>query len=149
MRNLFLLLCTALFLSAPSSSAEGVTAFCEQPSNSGGSPGALVFTGSLDAAANDITFDVSCVPAGKFGILAYTQGSNGGYPFGNGTLCLNPWSLTRVSQVFLCAGADPVHVPSAVPSGPVPGHTYNFQALYRDAGMFSLTNALRVEFAGD
>lgn len=144
-----------LFLLAPlSASAMGnggdVIQFCNATVNSTGAPAVLDFTGSVEAADGNFQFAVADVPSGNFGMLMLSYGSVAEYPFGNGVLCLNPYSPTglhRASAPFL-ASETMTEIVGVLPSMPQAGQWHYFQAFYRDVQSqgFNTSTAVGIEF---
>ncbi|MEZ6016155.1 MAG: hypothetical protein R3F49_13630 [Planctomycetota bacterium] len=138
--------------------------------NSTGSPGAVMGSGSLDVAANDLTLTASQLPPGSFAffIAARALGAPIPMPGGSvGTLCLTGNVSRFVAQVGT-VGANGVYRISTAPgsgaqmfslaafptpSGAVavvPGDTWHFQCWHRDvsggAAVSNFTEGLSLQF---
>lgn len=134
-----LLACAVL---APAASAQIGTNFCTANANSTGSPSAIGAVGSTDVALNDVTLQVSGLPANQFGLFITSQtptfvANAGG---SNGNLCIGG-SLGRFNSALVNSGpagtASLVVDLTAVPNSTqlyavMPGDTVYFQLWHRD-----------------
>ena len=136
--------------------------YCTAAPNSTGGLGMLTATGSFVASDNDVTLNVSGLPANTFGFFVNSQtpGFVVGPAGSAGNLCLGGGigRYIRPGQIQNggAAGAfsmalDLTQTPT--PSGPVSvvaGETWNFQAWHRDTtgglATSNFTNGFRVEF---
>lgn len=142
----------ALFLGATAAGQPGqpgqVVPFCAAIPNSTGVPGLVSYVGSTTASANDFRFRVAQLPARSMALVAMSYTSTSGYPFGNGTLCLNPWALQRVTHAFLVPRNGELEVAAQLPTPPQAGQWHYFQVIYRDTvgANFNLSGGLAIEF---
>jgi len=137
------------------------TNYCTAAANSTGSIGAMSATGSVVAAANDLTLMASSLPANQFGIFvtSMTQGfSPGANGTSNGNICLGGavGRFTLPSQIVssgmsgeFSLAVDLTQFPQGAGVIPVlSGQTWNFQAWHRDGvGLGSnFTDGLQIDF---
>lgn len=82
-------------------------------------------------------------------MVAMSYGATGGYPFGNGRLCLNPWDLQRASAPFVSPPNGTIEVDAFLAAAPLPAQWHYFQVFYRDTvgASFNLSSAVGIEFA--
>ena len=117
----------------------GVTVIddCDPTANSDGLPAMLSYTGAAQ-------FRCMQMPAGNGSQLVAAPATVARFPFLSGHLCLNPFSMMKVSAPTL-TGSETIYGADAIG---VPGRTWYFQVLYRDPGfgfgsnLSSLTEAV-------
>lgn len=136
-----------------------VDPYCSGLANSFSIDGARLLTvGDFTAANDNLVFNATGVPPGKFGYLLVGQGTNSVNPPGSeGEICLVGASIGRYSSQALTAdnggGLGPF-TPGILPlpnnlGTAMAGATWNFQCWYRDQNMGSTSNftdALAVTF---
>ena len=133
MRRCFSALLAALVLGSLADARPGQTvSFCDPTPNSTGQPGVMAFLGHPTAGNPLLRFGAAQLPGRSFAIVAMSYGQVGGYPFGNGTLCLNPWDLHRVSRPMLVPRHGTLEFLTELPAPALPGQWHYFQVIYRD-----------------
>ena len=106
--------------------------------------------GSSSVANNDLVLQATGIAPNKAGIFIYSQ-TQQALPFGNGTKCVGPSSIFRL-QGLLNSGsggtfAKNVDYSTLVPAGSIhAGETWYFQAWFRSAGSFDLSDGLKISF---
>lgn len=134
--------------------------YCEATPHSLGYAAQIGYVGSLDLAANEFTLTVvGCPPVpSSFGMFTYGQAQYNA-PFGNGNLCVSPFSpgIFRMAMQPLGAGVLSCGMLARPEEFTLftPGSSWNFQFWYRNPqalaqgapSTFNLSNALHVEFA--
>lgn len=106
--------------------------------------------GSESIAANNLTLRADGLPSGMFGLFIYS-GTKANTPFGQGTKCIGPSSIFRITPAatsnhsgVLMRAVDYGNLSAA---GAIhAGSTWNFQALFRVPGGFDLTDGLEITF---
>ena len=121
--------------------------YCTSQPNSTGAAAAIAARGSTSAVANDLTFEVTGLPPGRFGyfVMADSQDNVPGFGGSQGTLCLGQ-PLVRFSASVLSSGLEGyvLFAPdlTALPQGTVfqPGEDWSFQLWYRDVNPGNTSN---------
>ena len=109
--------------------------FCTPTANSTGSISAAIATGSASAASNDLTLQVSSLPARSFGRFLFGDTAIAPAAVGDGFQCIGGMVLGFPAQETTDAGvATQVVDTSTLPGGAqfLPGNTWNFQFIHRD-----------------
>ncbi len=132
-----------------------LTRFCDAAPSSVGPGARLEASGSLSVLDDDLQLMATGLPPGAFGLFIRGAESSS-FPFGDGLLCVSPFSggLVRIETVRAAASGVAetagIHGPPFPGSEIVVGTSWTFQLLYRDvlggpAG-FNSTDALRGTF---
>lgn len=124
---------------------------CVGAPNSVGPGARLSWDGTRSIGDDDFTLGVAGAPPGSFALLVHGV-VPAFLPFGDGFLCISPFSpgLVPVRPVVAldAAGAATWDLVLGGAGGPAPGESWTFQALYRDRGGagFNGSDALTATF---
>ncbi|MDZ4772484.1 MAG: protease complex subunit PrcB family protein [Planctomycetota bacterium] len=139
-------LCFALFttLSSTLFAQGGTSPFCSTGLNAS----RISATGSSLLAANggagDLVLHASNIPAGAPGVFIMSQAVSQGFPFGQGTLCLNG-SIVRLPVVTNATFAIDYTAP-ALAGLFTPASSWNFQFWFRSGSSFDVSDGIEVTF---
>lgn len=102
--------------------------------------GELSAAGSPSVAADDVVLTARELPASTIALFVQSLGSNGGVPFGDGTLCLGS-GLLRLAARPATQGVSSYPGPgdaqvAIVGQLPAAGGTRHYQVVYRDAATY-------------
>lgn len=122
----------------------GVSQFCSTGLNGS----RISATGSslldVNGGTGDLVLHASNVPAGNAGIFIMSQAVSQGFPFGQGSLCLNG-SILRLPMVTNATFALDYTAP-AVAGLFTPSSVWNFQFWFRSGSSFDLSDGIEVTF---
>jgi hypothetical protein len=125
---------------------------CPATVNSTGNAATLAGTGVPSVSQTGLTLSVSSAPADRPVQFLYSS-SPVQLPFGDGWLCVSPYSgVRRLSAVLLTDGSGAVSIAPDFAGSPIAAlSTWHFQAWFRDTGAvggsgINTTNALRITF---
>jgi len=121
--------------------------YCSSTSNSTGLAAALTATGSAALAADDLTLEVSSLPAGQLGYFLFSaaQANVPGFGGSQGVLCLGAPLLRFANDVLTADAGGQVSFAldfANLPGGTTiqVGETWNFQFWYRDVNPSPTSN---------
>lgn len=124
---------------------DGTTSYCLQPPTSLGVPAELSAPCVVAIESTHVPFRVSPVASG-IGILCWGS-RTAATPFGTDTICIGG-NLHRISGLRRTGNALELDLDLVDPRAAalVPGSTWSFQALFRDAGILRLSGATTITF---
>jgi hypothetical protein len=133
----------------------GGTSYCTSTVNSSGQAATIAISGSLSIAANDSALHVVGAPSGRPGLFIYGAAA-AQLPFGDGWLCISPFSpgLVRLPPTTVIAADGTAQYAldfGQLTKAPITaGSTWHFQFWFRDpaAGQFgaNLSDGVRATF---